>query len=235
MKTLKCVIIDDEPIAIDYLKQYVQKIPQLELIATFNNALEAYDKVLHQEIDLLFLDIQMPHMNGLDFIRTLSVKPAVILTTAYSQYAIEGFDLEVNDYLLKPISFERFTRAVMKVLKQYSLSLKNETNTEVVSQRFVFLRQGYKSFKINIEDILYIEGAREYAIYYTKDGRKYMKNERMKKIESQLSKDGFLRVHKSYLVNMKHIKAIYGNTIEIGKVDIPIGRAYKERLNELEK
>ncbi|MFA8451837.1 MAG: LytR/AlgR family response regulator transcription factor [Bacteroidales bacterium] len=231
MNKIKCIIIDDEPIAINYLKEYVQQMPQLELLDTFNRASHAFDIISKGEVDLIFLDIQMPELTGLDFIRVLTKKPAIILTTAYSEYALEGYDLNVTDYLLKPISFQRFVQAVHKVNTFETLAQKTETTTP--AKDFFFLKAGYKSVKINYSDITHVEGMKEYVVFYTSDGKKYMKNERMKNIEETLLPFNFIRVHKSYLVAIEHISSYYGNTIEIGETEIPVGRAYKEELKRL--
>jgi DNA-binding LytR/AlgR family response regulator len=231
MDKIRCVIIDDEPIAVDYLKSYVLQMPQLELVATFNSALDAYAFIQKENVDLLFLDIQMPGLTGLDFIRTLTKKPQIILTTAYSEYALEGFNLNVTDYLLKPINFERFAQAVLKVSKPQESTQIFIAPTEG-HKDFLFLKSGYKSVKVLIKDITHVEGTKEYVTIYCKDGQKYLKHERMKNIEQDFINHSFIRVHKSYLVNVNHISSYYGNTIEIDKHKVPIGRAYKEGLKK---
>lgn len=231
MKRIKCIIIDDEPIAIDYLKEYVNQMPQLELVATFNRAMEAFELIETNTIDLLFLDIQMPGITGLDFIRTLTHKPKIILTTAYSEYAVEGFELHVEDYLLKPISFERFTKSVLRIYDTKSDAITLQSHDK--SHDFLFLKSGYKSVKVNYCDITHVEGMKEYVVFYTKDGKKYIKNERMKNIEELLKTKKFIRVHKSYLVSLNHITSFYGNIIELGDKEIPVGRVYKEDLKKI--
>jgi DNA-binding LytR/AlgR family response regulator len=229
MDKIKCIIIDDEPIAVDYLKKYVEQMPQLELVASFNAAMDAYTFLQKEQVDLILLDIQMPGLTGLDFIRTLSHRPHIILTTAYSEYALEGFELNVTDYLLKPISFHRFAQAILKVgHKQNPPAVENK----VAERDFMFLKSGYKSVKVKMEDISYVEGSKEYVTIVTTDGRKFMKHDRLKNIEIQLS-NNFTRVHKSFLVNIHHIDSIYGNTNEIGDTKVPIGRAYKDGLKKI--
>ncbi|MCL3782484.1 response regulator transcription factor [Prolixibacteraceae bacterium JC049] len=230
MEKIKCIIIDDEPIAVDYLKEYVVQMPQLQLIDTFNRAAQAFELINSGQVDLIFLDIQMPGLTGLDFIRTLQYKPAVILTTAYSEYALEGYELNVVDYLLKPIGFERFAQAVLKVNTRNSVG---EKNTEIVAKDFMFLKSGYKSVKVKFSEITHIEGMKEYVVFYTTEGKKFIKYDRMKNVEEQLGMYGFIRVHKSFLVAVKHIETIYGNTIEIGEHSIPVGRVYKEELKKM--
>ncbi len=229
MNKVRSVIIDDEPIAVDYLKQYIEMLPQLELVATFNRAKDAFELISNNSVDLVFLDIQMPEITGLDFIKTLPTKPHIILTTAYSEYALEGFELNVTDYLLKPISFDRFSQAVLKVSQSKVGEVKQEP---VKTKDFIFLKSGYKAVKINISDIAYVEGSKEYVTYYTLDKRKYMKNERLKNVEVQFASFDFVRVHKSFLVNLKHVDTFYGNIIEILDSQIPIGRAYKDDLKK---
>ena len=232
MNKIKCIIIDDEPIAVNYLTEYVQQMPQLELVDTFNRASHAFDLIGQGNIDLIFLDIQMPELTGLDFIKVLPKKPAIILTTAYSEYALEGYELNVTDYLLKPISFERFVLAVHKVstFEKYASS---DNAAPVKTKDFFFLKVGYKSVKIKFSEITHVEGMKEYVVFYTTDGKKYMKNERMKNIEETLLPYHFIRVHKSYLVAVEHISSFYGNTIEIGEIEIPVGRVYKEKVKRL--
>lgn len=231
MKKLKCIIIDDEPIAVNYIQQYILKLPQLELLNTYHKASDAYNIVLKGEVDLIFLDIQMPEITGLDFIRTLPNTPAIILITAYSEYALEGFDLNVTDYLLKPVAFNRFVQAVNKV----NITSINSSPIELNERKdFIFLKSGYKSIKIQISDIIYIEGNKEYVTFFTSDEKKYIKNERLKNIEQQFMSHGFIRVHKSYLINIQKVVALYGNTIElINTIKIPIGRTFKESLKNI--
>lgn len=230
MEKLKCIIIDDEPIAADYLSEYVLKTPSLKLISAYNKASEAIPELEKGNVDIIFLDIEMPELNGLDFIRTLHNPPAIIITTAYSQYAMEGFELDVVDYLLKPINFERFSKAVLKVTKGFNTPNLPKT---IHQCNFIFLKSGYKAIKINFEDITHIEGMKEYIIFYTTDNQKYIKNERMKNIEELLLNHNFIRVHKSFLVSLNHVNAFYGNTIEITGHKIPIGRMYKNDLKKI--
>ncbi len=237
---MKCIIVDDEPIARDYLSDYVQKMPQLELIGVYGRALDAYPIVEEGSVDILFLDIQMPGITGLDFLRTLQKKPAVILTTAYSEYAIEGFELEVTDYLLKPISFDRFTIAVKKVEKMHQANIVSNANAVndpqmnlSINKDFIFVKSGYKSVKVSLNDVLYIEGLKEYVVIHTKD-KKYTKLDRMKNLEQNLSGMGFLRIHKSYIVSITSINAVFGNTIEISEgIKLPMGRIYKKEIEKV--
>lgn len=236
MQRIKCIVLDDEPIAIQYISDYVSKMPRLELLATFSNPLEAYELIETGEVELVFLDIQMPGITGIEFTRTLQKKPAIILTTAYSEYAMEGYELDVVDYLLKPISFERFARAVNKATGRLAAQAdQNEsvalTGTEFSAfpRNYIFVKSGYKSVKVNISEILYIEGMKEYVVIHTK-GKKYSKLDRMKNIENLLKDQGFIRIHKSYIVPIKNIDAIFGNTVEVGGVQLPLGRSFKSEI-----
>jgi DNA-binding LytR/AlgR family response regulator len=231
MRKLNCIIVDDEPIAINYLKDYVEQMPNLNLVGTANRAGKAHELLERESVDLIFLDIQMPGLTGLDFIRTLDKKPSIILTTAYSEYALEGFNLEVDDYLLKPFSFERFAQAVKKVSKEPE-SKQADQQPETVKD-FIFLKSGYKSVKVNFSDITHVEGMKEYVVFYNTEGKKFIKNDRMKNVEELLQAHQFIRVHKSYLVSLNHVSSFYGNTIEIGEIEIPVGRVYKEELKKL--
>lgn len=230
MRKLKCIIVDDEPIAINYLKDYVEQMPNLHLVGTANRASKAHELLENESVDLIFLDIQMPGLTGLDFIKTLDQKPSIILTTAYSEYALEGFNLEVDDYLLKPFSFDRFVQAVKKVSKEPE---RKQEDFSSANKDFIFLKSGYKSVKLNFSDITHVEGMKEYVTFYNIEGKKFIKNDRMKNVEKLLSAHQFIRVHKSYLVSLKHVKSFYGNTVEIGDLEIPVGRMYKEQLKKL--
>lgn len=229
MKPIKCIIIDDEPIAIEYLREYVNTIPELLLTGTYQNAKEALPLIQNQEVDLIFIDIEMPEISGLEFVKTLETAPAIIFTTAYPQYAVEGFNLNAVDYLLKPIELERFKQAIQKVHKEISI----QAGLQPIENKFIFLKNGYKSEKIDIQDIIFIAGNKEYATYYTKSGRTYLKNERLKNLEKDYQPYGFIRIHKSYLINTRYIKKIFNNNVEIQGETIPIGRAYREQIRQL--
>lgn len=229
MKLIKCIIIDDEPIAIEYLREYVNTFPELLLTGTYQNAKEALPLIQNQEVDLIFIDIEMPEISGLEFVKTLETAPAIIFTTAYPQYAVEGFNLNAVDYLLKPIGLERFKQAIQKVHKEISI----QAGLQPIENNFIFLKNGYKSEKIDIQDIIFIAGNKEYATYYTKSGRTYLKNERLKNLEKDYQPYGFIRIHKSYLINTRYIKKIFNNNVEIQGETIPIGRAYREQIRQL--
>ncbi len=235
--SIKCIVIDDEPIARQYLEAYVNKMPQLELLATFSRAIDAYELIESGEARLVFLDIQMPELNGIEFIRTLQKKPDIILTTAYSEYALEGYELDVTDYLLKPVAFERFAKAVNKVVSALNsqLGVESAVSEELEDAGFsmrdyIFVRSGYKSVKVNVSDILYVEGMKEYVVIHTKE-KKYTKLDRMKNFENFLKGRGFIRIHKSFIVSIKNIEAIFGNTVEVNGVHLPWGRSFRDEVN----
>jgi len=239
MERIKCIVVDDEPIARQYLSDYVAKMPQLELMAVYSNAKDAWEVIETGAAELVFLDIQMPGLTGIELIRTLQKKPAIILTTAYSEYALEGYELDVADYLLKPISFDRFAKAVNKVAERLekqvgsiSTGLSSAGENETTVRDFIFVKSGYKSVKVNISDILYVEGMKEYVVIHTKD-KKFTKLDRMKNIENFLKGKGFIRVHKSYIVSVKNIDAVFGNTIEINQKQLPLGRSFRDEVNNI--
>lgn len=237
MDRIKCIVIDDEPIARQYLSDYVRKMPQLHMLTSFGKALDAYDLIESGEVDLVYLDIEMPGIKGIDFIQTLQKKPYIILTTAYSEYALQGYELDVVDYLLKPISFERFVKATNKVIRNVAIlsrtkelipPLEHDSGNSL-ARDFIFVKSGYKSVKVNIDDILYIESMKEYVLIHT-GKKKYTKLDRMKNMESQLSDQGFIRIHRSYIVPVNKIHSVYGNMVEVSGDELPIGRSYKDTV-----
>lgn len=231
---MNCLIVDDEYMARLLLEEYVRKIPSLHLIATCENALEAFHLLKTEAVDVVFLDIQMPHLTGLEFVQTLQSKPAIIFTTAYSEHAVEGFRLDAVDYLLKPFSFERFVQAIGKVTdfvafhKQPSPTLSSETSLTVPDHFFV--KADGKLIKVRFEDILYIEGLKEYVSIYTADNQRIITLQSIKNMETLLPEGAYLRIHKSYFISLARIDAIVGNQVEIHKKLLPIGATYKEEL-----
>lgn len=225
---IKCIIIEDEKLAQNVIQSHLEKINQLELVATCNNALEATAVLNKFQVDLIFLDIQLPGMNGLNFLRTLQNPPLVILTTAYADYAIESYEFNVIDYLLKPISFERFSKAINKLIEGKLLT-KTNSNT---SSDHIYIKSSGKFFKVNFSDIIYIEGMKDYVKICTADAN-LVTLQTMNEMEKLLPADKFIRVHKSYIVSLARIKSIFGNNIETLKQTIPIGINYKERVMQL--
>lgn len=226
-----CIIIDDEPLAVELMVAYVSKIPQLELIATCSNAIEAYEIVKSQEIDLMFLDIQMPNMTGLEFLKSISNPPSVILTTAYREYAIESYELQVVDYLLKPIPFDRFFKAVDKFLKtkstQKDVVLKQQSAKET-EKKYFFINVNKKHHKLYFDDVLYAESLKDYIRIHTEE-QTYVTKEKISDFEKLLPKS-FLRTHRSYIVNLHKVSAYTQQDVEIGEIEIPIGVSYKKEV-----
>ena len=218
---LKCIITDDEPIARKGLQNYVERIDFLELVGVCEDAIQLNNQLKSQQADLLFLDIEMPYMTGIELLNSLSNPPKVIITSAYAEYAIKGYDLEVSDYLLKPISFDRFLKAVNKVYDQLISS-----QTPVV-QDYLFVKTSLKLEKIRFNDMRFIEGVENYVAIYTSDG-KIITHTTLRTILQKLPPERFVQVHKSYLVNIDKIDSIEGNLLGIGKNKIPLSRTYKE-------
>lgn len=236
---MKCVIIDDEPLAVELLQDFVKKVDTLELISTFNNAIDAVSFINQNNVDLIFLDIQMPHFSGIDFLNTIEKKPLVIFTTAYSDYAVEGFNLGAVDYLVKPIPFHRFLKAVVRaqqVLQPATAPILTENNNAPeIEQDFMFVRAEYENVKLNFADILFIEGLKDYVKIYTTDNKFTLTLISLIKLENLLSSKGFARIHRSYIINIKHVKSIQKNKVLISDKRIPISESYKniffEKIN----
>jgi DNA-binding LytR/AlgR family response regulator len=229
---LKCLIVEDEPLARNLLVEYVKKVTYLQLIEASSNPLQALDVLRNNQIDLMFLDIQMPEITGITLLRTLQKKPLVILTTAYSEYALESYDLDVVDYLLKPITFDRFLRAVDKASQRVS------SPTPVVEplatdpeKSFVFIKDGTKLVKINYDDVLYVEGLKDYVTIVTKT-QKVVSLQRLKALETQLPADKFIRIHHSYIIALKAINTIHKGEVQIGSALIPISDSYRKAFKE---
>jgi DNA-binding LytR/AlgR family response regulator len=228
---LKCIIIEDEVLAQDVIKSHLARINTLELSGVYRNAPEAEAALKDGEIDIMFLDIRLPGMSGLQFLRGLKDPPLVVLTTAYAEYALESYEFNVIDYLLKPISFERFSKAVNKILdgRLFTAAAKE---AYLYSDDHIFVRSNSKFFRVNFSEILYIQGMRDYLKIYTPDYA-LVTHQTMNELEKTLPSRHFIRVHKSYIISLKHIRSIYGNTIELGKATIPIGVNYKESVMNL--
>lgn len=228
---LKCIAIDDEPKALDVVELYVKKTPFLELTGRFRDSLEALDFVKANSVDLLFLDINMPDLNGIEFLQTLSKKPMVIFTTAYSEYAVQSYDFDAIDYLLKPFTFPRFLKAANKALDQFNLvhqeteSKDSELKNPLISN--LVFKSGSDMYNIKLDDILYIEGAQNYIFIHTKE-TKIMSLMRMKEIELKLPEELFMRIHKSYIIALQQIDKIESYQVSIKGHEIPIGKTYKE-------
>lgn len=227
---LKCLLVDDEPLAIRLLENHIAKIDALEVVATCNSAIKAFEKLNTEQIDVLFLDIKMPNLTGIDFLKTLKNPPKTILTTAYRDYATESYDLEVIDYLLKPITFERFLKAINKLLRVEQPIISNQYNEQ--NDEFIFVKSGTKHHKIIINDILYIESLKDYIKIHLEGDKRIVSKYKISNIEAELKEKSFLRVHRSYLLNTKKITAFTVNDIEIETTELPIGISYRDTVLE---
>ena len=225
---INCVIIDDEPLAREGLTNYVREVDFLNLCGVGENPLELLHLIDQQKVDLIFLDIQMPKMNGIEFLKIMQKPPMVIITTAYPSYALEGFQLNVLDYLLKPITFERFFKAAAKA-RDYHKLLNREQEQSKDNDDYFFIKCGNKYEKIPFEDILYVEGMQNYVNIYTDKG-KFVTKLSLKNLEENLDERSFIRVHKSYIVSISKIDGIEGNEIFIQAARIPISRNYREQV-----
>ena len=223
---IRCLAIDDEPLALELLEDNISKVPYLQLVAACENAMEAMKIMQQQPIDLIFLDIQMPGLTGLQFIQSMTVKPMIILITAYEKYALQGFDLDVTDYLVKPVSLDRFVKACNKAKELYGLKTQPKTT---VDAGYFFVNVEYSLIKIITADIVYIEGLKDYISIFTKAER-VITLQNMKKMEETLPRSQFIRVHKSYIIALDKIESIERSRITIcGKI-IPIGDTYRDEF-----
>lgn len=226
---ITCIIVDDEYPARVLLTEYANKVPNLELKQVFKNPLEAIEYLQKEDIDLIFLDIQMPELSGIQLLNTLKNQPKVVFTTAYSDYALDGYKLRVMDYLLKPISFERFLEAVNKVTEL--VQLENSKQSVNDNNDTITIKADHKTHRLFLEDIVYIEGMKEYVRFHTNE-TKLVTLESLKKLENDLPNHLFLRVHKSFIVNKNKVKSLYGNQLELNGDMIPIGKSYKDKVLE---
>lgn len=225
--SINCIVIDDEPLARKGLKEYISDIDFLNLVGEFDNPLKATDIISNGGVQLLFLDIQMPKITGLEFFKTLQNAPPVIFTTAYPQYALEGFEVNALDYLVKPISFERFLKASLKAKEYYEVRDKNTSEPSAVT--YFFIKADNKLVKIAYDEVLFVEALQNYVTIYTAD-KKYMTYLTFKSVEDYLPADKFLKVHKSYIVAASKVDSIEGSDIRIGERHIPISRNQKEEV-----
>ena len=234
---LTCIIVEDEPLARNLLAQYIDKIPYLTLLHSISNPVEALDILRNSAPDILFLDVQMPEITGITLLKMLKNKPLVILTTAYSEYAIEGYELDVTDYLLKPITFERFLKAVEKAHEKLAESTNQYTSPLIQedpstsANHFFFVKDGTKMVKVNFQDIKYIEGLKDYVKIYMSD-KKITTLQRMKSLEELLPREHFIRIHHSYIVGLKWIEVIERDGLQIGDAIIPISDTYRKSFKK---
>lgn len=230
---LRCLAIDDEPLALELLEDNISKVPYLELVAACSNPLEAMKILQQQKVDLIFLDIQMPGLTGLQFIQSLAEKPMFILITAYEKYALEGFNLDVVDYLVKPVAVERFIKACNKANELFQLKSRPVSATDAAPD-YLFLNVDYSLLKVVIADIVWIEGLKDYIKIHLKSSTKpVITRMGMKSIEDELPASKFLRIHKSYIVSIAHITAIRKNSVFIGDLELPAGDIYRDVLSAI--
>ncbi len=229
---LKCIIVDDEPLAIEVIESYLARIEGVEIVATCNNAVMAFEILQKQSIDLMFLDIQMPKLTGIDFLKTLKKAPKVIFTTAYRDYAIESYDLDVVDYLLKPISFDRFLKAIGRVYQRepdYNGFASNGNAIGTETNGHIYLKADKKMVKILLGEILYIESLKDYVRVKTPH-KEVISHQKISYLEEKLPEELFLRIHRSFIVSLNKVEAYSASSIEIPGKELPIGRNYKNQV-----
>ena len=233
--SITCLIVEDEPLARNLLTDYVKKVPSLELVDVCSSPLAAIEVLKQKKVDLLFLDIQMPEITGITLLKVIQKKPLVILTTAYSEYALESYDFDVTDYLLKPITLERFLRAIDKVSQRMEArkdsAVPFEKNPSAEGQDFIFVKDGTKLVRIRYADILYVEGLKDYVTIYTRQ-QKITSLQRLKVLEDTLPSSKFIRIHNSYIVALDAIEAIHKGDVQIGSAMLPISDSYKKNFKE---
>jgi DNA-binding LytR/AlgR family response regulator len=234
-KKINCLIVDDEPPAMLLMEKYINAVPLLHLAGKCVNAVDAMSVLQQRPVDLIFLDIQMPQILGTDFIRTLVNPPKVVFTTAYRKFALEGFELDAVDYLLKPIAFERFLKAVNKVMK-LNLAVGQGFPQDMIpkkepEQAFLFLRADRKNLKIQLHEILFIESLKDYVKVVTKD-RSFVSKQSISAIEESLPEEGFLRIHRSFIVSLSKIESFTAGLIQVGKYELPVSRSYRHEVEK---
>lgn len=225
----RCIIVDDEPLAQELMKDHVSKLDDFELLAVCSNAMEALKELHNNKVDLMFLDIHMPQISGIDFLKTLKNPPKVIFTTAYREHALEGFELDIVDYLLKPITFERFLKSVNKYYLTKGDALQVVEKKGSTEDAYIYVKENKMVKKIQLQEIMYIEGYSEYVRIYFNEKRIVTKASLTELVE-KLPEDVFLRIHKSFIVSIPHITAFSANVIEINNKELPIGRNYKNAV-----
>ena len=224
---IRCVVIDDEPLARQLLSDFVKKVPELQLEGSFSSALKALEKLRKQQVDVLFLDIQMPDITGIEFLKTLEHKPLVVFTTAYAEHALQGYELDVADYLLKPFDFNRFLKSVNKISQRLKSESKSGPSEKSDS---IFIKDGTKLVKVELSTIRYIKGSREYVTIVTGD-KKIMSLQTMKSLEEMLPQE-FIRIHNSFIISLPAVETIFKNKLQVGGEVFPVGITYKKKVFE---
>jgi len=222
---IKCIIIDDEPLAIKVIESHLKEFQNFEIAGTFNNPISALPLLEEENIEAIFLDINMAKMNGLEFIKSVELKSNIIITTAYREYAVESFDLNVLDYLVKPIPFNRFLKSINKITQKVAQEKEGKSETSDSNESYIFLKVDKKLVKINYEDILYIESLKDYIKIFTLTDN-YLVHKSLTSLTEELPQDKFLRIHRSFTIAIGKVDCVEGNSIEIGSKRIPIGRKY---------
>jgi DNA-binding LytR/AlgR family response regulator len=231
MKT-NCLIVDDEPLARDLIRSHINKLDNFEVVAECGDAMKALQELRIQNVDLMFMDIQMPQITGIEFLKTLKNPPKVVITTAFREYALEGFELDVVDYLLKPITFERFLKSVNKyyqVALEETASAAQPVESNQAEEPFIYVKENKRVVKVHLNEIIYVEGLSEYVQIYT-GKKKIITKTSMTNMEEKLPSDGFLRIHKSYIVSLSKVEAFTAHNIEVSGKELPIGRSYKNKV-----
>jgi len=225
---IKCIIIEDERLAQDVIKSHLERSGRFDLIGVYRNAPEAREALERETVDVIFLDIQLPGMTGLNFLRSLSNPPLVVFTTSYPEYALESYEFNVIDYLLKPVSYERFSKMIDKIIDG-KIFKTPDAEIKPISRDHIFIRSEGKFFRISFSDIIYIEGMKDYLKIHTPD-HVIVTHQTLMDMENLLPGRNFIRIHKSYIVAIAYIKAVFGNSVDIGQTQLPIGLNYKERI-----
>ncbi|MBS1607904.1 MAG: response regulator transcription factor [Bacteroidetes bacterium] len=231
---LRCIAIDDEPLALELLEDNISKVPYLQLLASCSNPVEAMKVLQEQPIDLIFLDIQMPGLTGIQFLQSLTQKPMAILITAYEKYALEGFNLDVVDYLVKPVSLDRFIKACNKAWELYQLRRKPAAQSTESLQDYIFVNVDYSLLKVVLNDIVWIEGLKDYIRIHLKSSNKpVITRMGMKAIEDELPASRFIRIHKSYIVSKNHITAVRKNSVFLEETELPVSDNYRDVITAI--
>ncbi|TAJ04386.1 DNA-binding response regulator [Marinilabiliaceae bacterium JC017] len=236
---MRCAIVDDEFLARQYLSVYVSKVPFLELVGDYNSPLKVSEQLHNGEIDLLFLDIQMPDITGLDFLRSLDRKPLVIITTAFKEYAYDSYEFDVVDYLLKPFSFERLLKAVHKAHDMFQKSstpeqpLEPEQEEPNFHEDYLVIRADRKYYKINFDNLIYVEGQKAYVTFHSEGQKRVTALASLKELEEKLPSGQFIRIHKSYIVSISKIESLEGNLVEVAGQQLPVGKSYRHNVDKL--
>lgn len=230
MQNVRCMVVDDEPLAIQLIENHISKIDSLTIVETCNSAIKAFEILNRTQVDLLFLDIKMPSMTGLQFLRTMKNPPKTIITTAYREFALDGYELEVVDYLLKPITFERFFKAIDRFLREHPAH-EQQAKVTLGTDEYMIIKSGVRHHKVMLNAVVYIESTKDYIRIHVDEGEPIESKYRISVIEEELSGKGFLRVHRSYIIRTDKIKAFSNHEIVLAKAEIPIGASYRKEVS----